>query len=388
MQCIILKAKEKEGIVFNIRDLVDQLNQLTDPRDRRGKVYELGSLLGMIFLAKLSGEDKPYSIYEWIRNRRTLFVKLFDLKKERTPCLNTIRTILTEVVLLDEFETMLNHYLLTQYGGQNSVLICIDGKTMRGTIPKGTKKGDHLVSAYLGEEGIVLKQVVVEAKKNEISAGPELLDQLHLKNKVVCADAMQTQRQFCLQVISGGGDYLLFAKKNQPRLLADIQQYFVPARRAAGWHIPELSQTIASSVNKGHGRIEQRTLTLMSDKDQFIDWPGLKQVFKLERHVEKLSTGEKSTEIAYGLTSCGEEKATAAQLLKWTRQYWQIENGLHYRRDVTLGEDGTRISKTQFAQAISIINNFVVGLTMKLGYSNLASARRIFDASIALQLAN
>lgn len=386
MQCIILKANEVKGIVFNLADLAHYLNKLTDPRDQRGKVYELGTILSMIVLARLSGQDKPHGIFEWIRIRQETFVKIFSLKRKQTPCLNTLRTILAEVVSLDELERTLQQYLNLRYGGQSSMFICIDGKTMRGTIPKGCTQGVHLLSAYLAEDGVVLKQVMVASKENEISAGRELLDALHLKNKVVCADAMQTQRAFCLQVLSGGGDYLLFAKNNQPTLLADIEQFFVPPRQASGWHITRLPRTVATSTNKSHGRVERRTLTLMSDDDQFIDWPGLKQVFKLERYTRKLSTGTETREVAYGLTSCSPDKAGANQLLTWTRLYWQIENGVHYRRDVTLHEDGTRISKPQLAQAISIINNFVVGLVNKLGYSNLASARRYFDASIALQI--
>ena len=384
MQCITLKANEIDGIVFNLADLTQYLNQLTDPRDKRGKIYDLGTILSMIVLARLSGQDKPYGIFEWIKNRQEALVALFSLKRKQTPCLNTVRTILGEVVSLDELEQALRHYLNLRYGGQSSVFICIDGKTMRGTIPKGYTQGVHLLSAYLSEDGIVLKQVAVESKENEISASGPLLAELHLKDKVVCADALHTQRAFCVQVLSRGGDYLLFAKKNQATLLADIEQFFVPSRQAAGWHITHLPRTVATWSNKSHGRIERRTLTLIADEDRFVDWPGLEQVFKLERYTKQLTTGVESYEIVYGLTSCAPHKADAAQVLAWTRLYWQIENGVHHRRDVTLQEDATRISKPPLAQAISIINNFVIGLVNKLGYANLASARRYFDASIAL----
>ena len=386
MQCIILKAREVEGLVFNLQDLVDYLAQLTDPRDNRGKVYELGTLLTLIILARLSGEDKPYGIFEWLRHRQKELVRIFSLKRKRTPCLNTIRTILSEVVMLSELESVLLQYLNSRYGGQSSILICIDGKTMRGTIPKGSTRGVHLLSAYLAEDGVVLKQVAVDSKENEITAGRELLEGLNLKNKVVCADAMQTQRAFCVQVLAGGGDYLLFAKGNQETLLADIKQFFVPPRHAPGWHIPQLPQTVATTWRKAHGRLERRTLTLMADHNQFLAWPGLNQVFKLERYTQHLTSGMETTEIAFGLTSCSPDKADAIQLLTWTQQYWRIENSLHYRRDVTLQEDGTRTAFPPLAQAISILNNFVVGLTQKLGYSNLASARRFFDAQIAFQL--
>lgn len=386
MQGILLEAKEVETITFNLADLAEKLNQLTDSRDNRGKVYELGPILTMILMARLSGEDKPYGIFEWVRARKGSFVSLFDLKREQTPCLNTIRTILEEVVSLTELENRLRQYLHKQYGGQTSVLICVDGKTMRGTIPKGYTQGVHLLSAYLGEEGVVLKQIEVASKENEISAVPELLGTLYLKDKVVCADAMQTQRTFCREILAQGGDYLLWVKDNQPTLRADIEHFFAVPRHVPGWYIPQLAYTRAESVSKGHGRLERRTLTLMTDEHRFVDWPGLVQVFMLEREVTILSTGASRKETVYGLTSCPPTKADAWQLLEWTRLYWHIENGLHYRRDVTLHEDETRTSLTKMAQVMALLNNFVIGLVHKLGYSNLASARRYFNASIARQL--
>ena len=107
---------------------------------------------------------------------------------------------------------------------------------------------------------------------------------------------------------------------------------------------------------------------------------------KLERQVLHLRTGVQSNEVVYAITSCSPQKASADQLLAWLRQYWGIENGLHYRRDVTLREDATRITQPTLARAIAAINNFVVALSMALGYSNLAAARRSFNAQIAAQL--
>ncbi len=387
MQHIILEAHStKDGIVFDISDLEARLNQLTDSRDKRGKIYPLGMILTMVILAKLAGEDKPSGIAQWIRLRGDAFVKIFRRQHKRMPCLNTIRTVLQDVVPLDELEILFRRYLHDTYGGQESRLITIDGKTMRGTIPKGSTQGIHLLAAYLPEEGVVLKQVAVATKENEISAAPQLLEGINMKNKVICADAMQTQRKLSVDVLSRGGDYIWFLKDNQPTLLEDVKQFFKPARMSAGWHPPELPRTVAKTTEIGHGRLEKRTLTLMVDEEQFLDWPGVHQVFKLERETTHLRTGRETTEFAYGITSCTPEATTAKQILQWTRQYWGIENGLHYRRDVTLREDPTRISRPALAKTMAAINNFVVGLTQKMGYSNLAAARRLFDAQIAVQL--
>ena len=386
MQDIILEAKKTEVVVFNTADLEARLNQLTDTRDNRGKIYPLGMILTLVILAKLAGEDKPAGITQWIRLRCDSFVELFAHKHKRMPCLNTIRTVLQDIVSLEELETLFRKYLHDTYGGQQSKLIAIDGKTMRGTIPKGCKQGVHLLAAYLPAEGVVLKQVEVDTKENEIKAAPQLLEQINLKNRVVCGDAMHTQRQLSVDILAKGGDYIWFLKENQPSLLADVEQFFRPAQQYAGWPLPELARTTAETTEKGHGRLEKRTLTLMVDKQAFLDWPGLYQVFKLERFVQRLKTGHVSSEVAFGITSCSPEKASAEHILQWTRQYWGIENGLHYRRDVTLREDATQISEPPLAKMMSAINNFVVALTQKLGYSNLASARRIFDARIAAQL--
>ena len=139
-------------------------------------------------------------------------------------------------------------------------------------------------------------------------------------------------------------------------------------------------------MDSGHGRLESRTLCLMSDEEAYLDWPGVCQLFRLERKRCETQTGAKTTELIYGITSRSPERASAEQLLDWTRQYWGIENGLHYRRDVTLREDATRISQPALAKSMATINNFIVGLAQKLGFSNLAAARRAFDAAIAAQL--
>ena len=198
---------------------------------------------------------------------------------------------------------------------------------------------------------------------------------------------MFTQRKLSIQITGQGGDYLWFVKKNQPRLLGDIEQFFVPPRKAKGWYIPEPDYDQASSTNAGRGRIEIRTIKVASDKTEFIDWPNGKQVFKLERRVKYVATGKQTVETAYGITSLSSEQATADQLLNLTRYHWGIENGLHYRRDVTLKEDATRVSCSFQAKSTASINNFIIGLSKKLGFSNLAFALRSFNAQLNRNLA-
>lgn len=380
MQNITLGPFNDNGFVFDIEALRRCLEELTDTRGARGKIYSLSCLLSWMLLARLGGENTPYGIFEWVRLREEALVRLFGCQHRRTPCLNTCRTVLSEVISQEELQRVFNRFLHSEYGGQRSVLVAIDGKTMRGTIPRNASCGVHLLAAYLPEEGVVLAQVAVEAKSNEIGAAPKLLEQVELKNRVVCGDAMHTQRAISVQDMAEGGDYLWFLKENQPTLLADVQQFFVAPRVALGWHQPPLPKQTAQAVQKGHGRVEKRRLMRMVDDSGFLDWPGVQQVFMLEREVTDIQRGETRHETVYGLTSCTPDRADARQLLQWTQAYWDIENGLHYRRDVTLGEDSTRITNRCLAELLSILNNFVVGLTQKLQLTNLASARRQFAA--------
>jgi len=386
MRDIILEAKIEGILMFNISHLEEHLQALTDYRAKRGKVYPLSMVLVLVMLAKLAGEDKPSGMASWIQQRKQELLGFFDVYHRRLPCLNTIRNILSSAFDVDEFAQILLNYLHQTYGGQTSRLVTIDGKTMRGTIPKGLTQGVHLLAVYLPEEGITLKQVAVGSKENEITACPALIEGIPLKNRIVCADAMQTQRTLSVKILAQGGDYIWIVKDNQPTLRADVEQFFKPVRHAAGWHIPELPRTFAQTSNKAHGRLERRQLTLMNDDQQFLDWPGVRQVFKVEKTVTQIKTNQTSNEVTYGITSCSPEKADAQQMLKWVRGYWGIENGLHYRRDVTLREDATRMSNPTMANAMATINNFMIGLTQKLGFSNLADARRQFGYKIGRQL--
>lgn len=387
MNDIILAGAEGEGVVFEVHALLEQLEQVTDERKARGKRHPLPQVLVMVLLAKLAGEQKPTGIADWLRHRQEELVTALGCKQRGTPSLNTIRRVMGQKRVQQELQEVLRRFLHQGYGGQESVLVAIDGKTMRGTIPKGKTQGVHLLVAYLPAEGVTLLQLPVANKENEITVAPQLLHGLHLKGRVVCGDAMFTQRDLSVQILSQGGDFIWLIKDNQPTLLEDGTQFFQPPRRAPGWSAPPLSETFAESIHLGHGRLEKRTLRLIPDEHEYLDWPGARQVFQLVRRVTKQTTGEVSTEIVYGLTSLAPSEVTADQLLNWIQDYWRVENGLHYRRDVSLEEDATRMTNHIQAEVMATLNNFVVGLVHKLGFDNLAAAQRHMEAKITFALA-
>jgi predicted transposase YbfD/YdcC len=380
MEYNILEVKKDERRLLNIGELYAALEQVNDKRQAKGKRYTIGILLIVVILSKLCGEDTPYGIAEWAKMRAEKLQKLFGYHRRVSPSNKTIQR-LTDTSLADKnLQVTTRRYLHRTYGGQQSILVTIDGKTLRGTIPKGKTRGVHLLAAYLPEEGVVLLQIEVSQKENEIVAAPTLLQQLDLKGRVVSGDAMFTQREISVVVLAQGGDYLWFVKDNQRTLNEDVQRFFQEVEHASGWHIPPLPQTVAEETIKQSGRIETRRLTAIPDEENYLQWPGLNTVFRLERHVIRPQKGDEWSQEVFGITSLAYTPSLAKQLLGWTRQHWGIENKLHYRRDVTLREDATRMKKTHQAQVVATLNNFVIALATYLGFSNLASARRVFQA--------
>jgi predicted transposase YbfD/YdcC len=353
-----------------------------DNRDARGKRYPLAYLLIVIVLAKLAGEQRPAGIQEWIRLRWRVLMKAFSCHWPPVPGLNTIRRTLADAVTAAELNKVCVRFLYEEYGGQQEGQLVIDGKTMRGTIAAGCTQGVHQLTAYLPEEGVALDQEVVANKENELVAAPKLLARLVLYKKVVCGDAMFTQRNLSVQIMAQGGDYLWFVKDNQPTLHEDVQRFFKAPDERAGWSRKKLPETCAHTTGKGHGRVETRTLTAVPDKTEYLNWPGAQQVFKLERAATDQRTNVRRVETVFGLTSLTPEESDAEHLLSITRRVWGIENGLHRRRDTTLQEDSIRMSHPGQAEAMAVLHNFINSLFSKLGFSNHASAIRRFNAAI------
>lgn len=372
--------QEAAPVVFDLGALWRHLAALSDRRHSRGRRYALPLLLLLIVLAKLSGEDRPSGIADWIRHRRAQLAEALSLDLVRTPHHNTYRRILADAILPGELDGAIGAFFreLPQVG--RSILVSIDGKTVRGTIDAEEPGGTHLLVAYLPAEGIVLLQLPTGHKENEISLAPRLLRGIDLRGKIVSADAMHTQRELSAQIIEAGGEYLFWVKGNQPTLKEEIELLFsADDRTVEGGRVGHDFKT-ARRVSKGHGRREVRELTVSAELSGYSDWPGLHQVFRLYRERINIKTGERQEQTVYGLTSLSPSQACPARLLELTRTYWGVENGLHYRRDVTFREDATRLTKGQAGHVMAALNNLVIGLLRLAGFTNLAAARRYCDA--------
>jgi predicted transposase YbfD/YdcC len=200
----------------------------------------------------------------------------------------------------------------------------------------------------------------------------------------VTLDAMHTQRELCSKVHQWGGAYVLIAKDNQPTLTEDIADLFEdrsPDRRR--WKQAE-------TWNKGHGRLEHRQIICSPDLNDWFakQWHGIGQVFRLDRTARILNTGEVRHQIVYGLSSLSMRQGPPERMLALIRTHWHIENRLHWRRDVTLGEDACQTRTGAVPALLARLNSTVLGLMDRLGVRNVARQARYLDAHLeqAIQL--
>ena len=369
-----------EGFVFEMGSLFETLCELEDQRDARGVRYALVTVLVFVILAKLAGENHVRGIAQWVKWRAELLADFLSLMKPQSPHPTTYSRILGHAVRANEFERVVTGFFANLPEAGHSVVVSLDGKTMRGTIPAGKSRGVHLLAAFLPEEGWVLMQVQVEEQENEIPAAIRMLKCLDLRGKVITGDALLAQKHLSAQIVEAGGDFVWIIKDNHPEVRKDIELLFAPELCASGFSPSQKDMRTSQTLEKGHGRIERRTITVSSDLKDYLDWPYVQQVFKLERHFVRMRDGKVMHQTVYGLTSLAMHQASPERLLGLIRMHWQIENGLHYRRDDTLGEDRCTLRTGQAAQVMALINNLVLGLLLRRGVRNIPDARRRFAA--------
>jgi len=371
---------DAEGTVIEVGSLYARLESLTDERDPRGRRYPLALVLVALILAKLAGETKPEGIAAWAQWRVELFRQAFGLKRPCMPHANTYRRILTTVIRLEELIEVVESFLKSILGEQAANHYVIDGKTLRGTRADGARKGLQLLAVYVPGTGVTLRQALIAETTNEIPVAQQALKSLDLQGKIVTGDALHTQRETSQLILDGGGDYVWLAKDNQERLRQDIEWVFEPASCAPGHSPAPTDFRTVQQVDKGHGRIEKRTLTVSSLLADTSDWPGLAQVFKLQYLATTLQGELLWNEMVYGLTSLPATEASPAELLSLRRQEWAIESELHYRRDVTLGEDRCHCKHSRLGQALATLNNLVIALLLRNRSTNAAQSQRYYAA--------
>lgn len=368
-----------------VPSLAQALSLVPDFRQAQGRRYELLPVLLMTCVAVMCGCRSESAIADWGHNYGSNWLRRLGFRHDRGPSQSTLHRILKginhlllESALSDWAQTVLSLWPVSSTEQLHGM--SMDGKTLCGSSKQGADD-THLLSCISQALGIVVSQVGVSDKTNEITKVDDLLEGLVLTGKVVTGDALLTQRSIAETILKRGGDYLLVVKDNQPQLLEDIEMSFMDY-----WWIRDTIRE--GSLTDQHGnRTHQWELKASSLLDGYSSWPGLRQVLKLERRVSNKRTGEVKRETSYAITSLGPEKANPAQLIKLWREHWHIENKLHWVRDVTFDEDRSQVRTGHIAQVMAAFRNAAISLMRLLGANNIAAACRRYAAQPALALA-
>jgi predicted transposase YbfD/YdcC len=303
----------------------------------------------------LAGCDDFVEIATWAGLHETFFRTFLELP-EGIPSHDTFTRVFA-AVRGDALQGILVPWLQQRRGAPGE-LIHIDGKAMRRTRRDSHKLGAlHVVSAWASEAGLTLGQVAVDAKSNEITAIPLLLEVLDLRDKVVTIDAMGCQKGIAAAVVGGGGDYVLSVKDNQPTLHAEVQLAFADPEAA-----PRPAHREYMTEECGHGRHERRTVRVLpvaKHLSQLAAWVGLLTLVMVVRVVTCASTGVVTTEVSYYISSL---RPNARRLGRAIRGHWGIENGLHWVLDVVFREDARRVYDRLAAQNIALLNRLALSV--------------------------
>ena len=326
--------------------ILDHFADLPDPRREQGRIHRLDEIVFIATCAVLCGADSWEQIADYAHSKLD-WLRTFLTLPGGVPSHDTFRRVFC---LLDPLAFQQCFYAwitaLMQRRGLTPIAadppelrpIAIDGKAQRGSARRTVGRSAlHVVSAWAVENRLTLGQVATDAKSNEITAIPELLALLDLKGAVVTIDAMGCQKEIAADIISGGGEYVLAVKENQPHLYEDIGRAFDGALEHGE---PGVDFTECQTEEVRGGRRETRTCCVITHPRGIRDarlWAGLTAIVLVISHREV--DGVSSDEIRYYI---GSAAGTAEDYLRWARGHWGIENALHWVLDVCFREDDQR----------------------------------------------
>jgi predicted transposase YbfD/YdcC len=334
--------------------LIAVFADLPDPRrETENKLHVLGDILVIATCAVIGGAESWDSIHEYGRTKEPLFRRFLPLPNG-IPSADTFERVLAK---LDPqaFAQAFGRWMAAACQTSGLTPIALDGKSVRGS-KKATATGClHLVSAWATDNRLTLGQVSVPEGSNEIAVIPELLSVLELKGALVTLDAAGCQKAIAKQIRTGGGDYLLAVKDNQPTLRAAVERVFADACER---DFAAVSHDGDATVDDEHGRHEERYVTVIRDPQGLPkEWPDVAAVVQVNR--ERQVAGQNTTSTHYYLTSY---RGTAKELAGAIRGHWGIENGLHWILDVVFREDDSRKRAGHAGANLAMIRKVAVSL--------------------------
>jgi predicted transposase YbfD/YdcC len=347
--------------------------KLQDPRRAHRRLHHLQDILVIALCAVIAGAQDWQDIVTFGRKRLD-WLRRFLALPHGIPSHDTFERVFDRIKP-QAFHACFQDWVQTVTAALHIKHVAIDGKTLRGS--GSAKLGPlHLVSAWATAQHLSLGQVAVDAKSNEITAIPALLELLDVAGAVVTIDAMGCQRAIARQIVEQGADYVLTVKENQEHLLADIQSCF---ERAFDSDCASLEHDSYAKRERGHGREEYRCYTVLYTTEgvrQATDWAGLKTIGMC--YSERTARGQTTAEVRYFIAS---KKASARSFGAVLRNHWRIENSLHWQLDITFGEDGNRVQRRNGAENLALLRRLTLSL-LKPHPAKLSIAKKRFAAAL------
>lgn len=345
----------------SLRSVANHFESLPDPRHERNRKHLLVDIISISICGILVGCDGPTTIAEWAKTGpKEAWLKTVLALPNGIPSRDCIRRVLT-ALKPGAFQACFASWIarLANEDGCTHPIIAIDGKTMRRSHDRGSGLGPlHLVSAWSTENGLALGQVATEEKSNEITAIPELIDQIDIEDAIVTIDAVGCQKKIVKQIVDSQADYVLAVKKNHPKLYAFIEDVFSEDREK-GLQKMQIRQHETSS--SGHGRHDEHCYILVqlpNDCPLKKEWAGI-QAIGMAVRVSTKPDGRSTCDVRYYIVS---RFLSGKRFAEAVRGHWGIENSLHWVLDVTFDEDQSRTRKRFIANNLSWLRRFAISL--------------------------
>ena len=345
--------------LVDVGSLASYFESLDDPRHTRNRKHLLVDIVVIAVCAIICGCAGPTAIHRWAKHRQSWLAQFLALPNgiPSRDCIRRTLIVLEPEAFQRCFQAWISDTILADASHPDRH-VAIDGKTCRGSHDHAKDLGAlHIVSAWASEEGLALGQVATDAKSNEITAIPQLLEQIDLKDTLITIDAMGCQKEIVKQIVAGGGDCVIAVKDNQPTLLAAIQKPFFDHLESG---LKDLKHQSHETHEDGHGRIDDRYYYLAEVPPDFAcrkDWPWVKAIgytVRITRHAD----GSETDEVRYYLSS---RSLSGQRFAEAVRGHWGIES-MHWVLDVNFREDDSRTRERTLGNNLSWLRRFAVTL--------------------------
>lgn len=340
------------------KELLSYFSEMKDPRVERTRHHLLEDIVFISIASVLCGADSWNDMEEYGVIKKPWLETILELP-HGIPSHDTFNRFFSALDP-EEFERCFMAWVQSICTRTDGEVVSIDGKTMRGSRSPGCKSATHIVSAWADANELVLGQLKVGEKSNEITAIPKLLESLLLEGCVVTIDAMGCQQSIAKKIVKKGADYILAVKENQKALQEDIEDSF---RVLA-------PDDVFENLDYGHGRIETRKCSVLTDLsliEKASNWTGLAAIVKVERERHIKATGKTENETSYYISTLDR----AEKIGQGVRKHWGIENKVHWILDVAFNEDLSRKRTGNAAKNFTNLNRIALNLLKKEEYKRV-----------------